>query len=97
MNWQQAKAQRLVDEAIVSGSDLNLTEYHSKDRYETDHPNDRPLGVHNAVVRAAMREGTRRGLYPIGRSPHSLLNGWANSISIEGESILVECDQRALA
>jgi hypothetical protein len=26
MNWQ-AKAQRLVDEAIVSGSDLNLTEY----------------------------------------------------------------------
>jgi hypothetical protein len=55
MNWQQAKAQarRLVDEAIVSGSAMNLTEYQSKDRYEIDHPNDRPMGAHNAVVRAA--------------------------------------------
>jgi hypothetical protein len=65
MNWQQAKAQarRLVDEAIVSGSAMNLTEYQSKDRYEIDHPNDRPIGAHNAVVRAAPKAGIPPGTH----------------------------------
>jgi hypothetical protein len=46
MNWHQAKsAHRLVEEAIVSGPELNLTEYQSKDRNEVDHPNDRLMRV----------------------------------------------------
>lgn len=57
------EARRIVDEAQRKGSDLHLTEYQIPERYRADHPNGRPMGDHNAIVRAAMREATRRGIY----------------------------------
>jgi hypothetical protein len=65
MNWKlvQAEAVRIVDEVALRRSDLELTEYHNKDRYRTDHPGGRPLRDHNAIVREAMREAVRRGIY----------------------------------
>jgi hypothetical protein len=36
--------------------DLQLTEYERVERYRSDHPNGKPMGHHNAVVRVAMRE-----------------------------------------
>jgi hypothetical protein len=65
MTWKQAKAEalRLVDDAARNHAELHLTEYQSLDRYMTDHPAGRAMGDHNLIVRAAMREAARRGIY----------------------------------
>ena len=65
MTWKQAKAEalRLVEQAALNRSELDLTEYQSHDRYLADHPTGRAMGDHNLIVRAAMREASRRGLY----------------------------------
>jgi len=65
MTWQQAKAEglRLVDDAARNRSDLQLTEYQSQVRYLAYHPSGRAMGDHNLIVRAAMREAARRGIY----------------------------------
>jgi hypothetical protein len=65
MTWKQAKAEalRLVDDAARNRAELHLTEYQSLDRYMADHPTGRAMGDHNLIVRAAMREASRRGIY----------------------------------
>jgi hypothetical protein len=65
MTWKQAKAEalRLVEQAALNRSELHLTEYQTHDRYLADHPTGRAMGDHNLIVRAAMREASRRGLY----------------------------------
>ena len=69
MNWKQVRAEafRIVDEAAQRRSDLELTEYHNRDRYRTDHPGGRPLPDHNAIVREAIREAVRRGIFCVRR------------------------------
>jgi hypothetical protein len=65
MTWQQAKAEglRLVDDAARNRSDLHLTEYQSQVRYLADHPNGKTMEDHSLIVRAAIREAARRGIY----------------------------------
>jgi hypothetical protein len=65
MTWKQAKTEalRLVEQAALNRSELHLTEYQSLDHYMTDHPTGRTMGDHNLIVRAAMREAARRGIY----------------------------------
>jgi hypothetical protein len=65
MTWKQAKAEvlRLVDDAASNRAELHLTEYRSLDRYRADHPTGRAMGDHNLIVRVAMREAARRGIY----------------------------------
>ncbi len=52
-----------MDEAQRKTSDLHLIEYQSAVRYRADHPNGRQMGYHNSIVRAALREATKRGIY----------------------------------
>jgi hypothetical protein len=65
MTWQQiqAEALRIVDEVARRKSDLELTEYQNKWRYRADHPAGMTMRDHNAIVREAMREAVRRGIY----------------------------------
>jgi hypothetical protein len=65
MTWKQAKAEalRLVDDAARNRAELHLTEYQTQERYLADHPTGRTMGDHNLIVRAAMREVSRRGIY----------------------------------
>jgi hypothetical protein len=65
MTWKQAKteAQRMVEQAGLKRSELDLTEYQSHDRYLADYPTGTAVGDHNLIVRATMREASRRGLY----------------------------------
>ena len=65
MTWKQAKAEalRVVDDAARNRAELHLTEYQSLDRYMADHPTGRAMGDHNLIVRVAMREAARRGIY----------------------------------
>jgi hypothetical protein len=65
MTWKQAKAEalRLVERAALNCSELHLTEYQSQNRNLADHPTGRAMGDHNLIVRAAMREAARRGIY----------------------------------
>jgi hypothetical protein len=65
MTWKQIKveAMRIVDEVAQRGSDLELTEYQNKGRYRADHPAAMTMRDHNAIVREAMREAVRRGIY----------------------------------
>ena len=65
MIWRQVRAEaaRLVDEVAGKRPDLELTEYLTEERYRADHPNGRSMRDHNAIVRAAMREALRRGIY----------------------------------
>lgn len=45
MNWIGPKRRHGdSSKGQLPRSELNLTEYQSKDRYEADHPNDRPMG-----------------------------------------------------
>jgi hypothetical protein len=76
MTWKQAKAEalRLVEQATLNRSELHLTEYQSQDRYLAGHPTGRAMGAHNLIVRAAMREASRRGL-----SVHRKLVKWERS------------------
>jgi len=64
MSWKQAKAEalRLVEQTALNHSELHLTEYQNQHRYLADHPTGRAMGDHNVIVRAAMREASRRGL-----------------------------------
>ena len=65
MTWKQIKAEalRIVDEVAQRGSDLELTEYQNKVRYRADHPAAMTMRDHNAIVREAMREAVRRGIF----------------------------------
>jgi hypothetical protein len=65
MTWKQIKAEalRIVDEVAQRGSDLELTEYQNIGRYRADHPAGMTMRDHNAIVREAMREAVRRGIY----------------------------------
>jgi hypothetical protein len=65
MTWQQVKAEalRLVEQAALNRSEPHLTEYQSQDRYLAEHPNGKAMGDDNLIVRAAMREAARRGIY----------------------------------
>jgi hypothetical protein len=65
MTWKQAKAEalRLVEQAALNRSELHLTEYQSQDHYLVDHPTGRAMGDHDLIVRAAMREAARHGIY----------------------------------
>jgi hypothetical protein len=65
MTWKQIKAEalRIVDEVARRKSDLELTEYQNKGRYRADHPVGMTMRDHNAIVREAMREAVRRGIY----------------------------------
>jgi hypothetical protein len=67
MTWQQiqAEALRIVDEVDRRRSDLELIEYHNKERYRIAHPKGLSMRDHNAIVRAAMGEATRRGIFCI--------------------------------
>ena len=44
-------------------SDLELTEYQNQGRYRADYPAGMTMRDHNAIVREAMREAVRRGIY----------------------------------
>ena len=65
MTWKQIKAEalRIVDEVAQRKADLELTEYQNKVRYRSDHPAGMTMRDHNAIVREAMREAVRRGIY----------------------------------
>jgi hypothetical protein len=65
MTWKQIKADalRIVDEVAQRKSDLELTEYYNKGRYRADHPAGMTMRDHNAIVREALREALRRGIY----------------------------------
>lgn len=65
MTWKQIKAEalRTVDEVAQRGSDLELTEYQNKVRYRADHPAALTMRDHNAIIREAMREAMRRGIF----------------------------------
>ena len=52
-----------MEQAALNRSELHLTEYQSQDRYLADHPAGRAMGDHNLIVRAAMREAARCGIY----------------------------------
>jgi hypothetical protein len=67
MNWKQiqAEAVRLVKDVTARQSDLKLTEYHNEKLYKIHHPNHWSKRVHNAIVRAAMREAVPRDLFCI--------------------------------
>jgi hypothetical protein len=69
MTWEQVKdeALRLVNEVASRRSDLELTEYHNPARYHSDFRDQWTMQDHNAIVRAAMREATRRGVYCVRR------------------------------
>jgi hypothetical protein len=70
MTWQQiqAEALRIVDEVAQRRSDLELSEYQSRKRYRADHPGDgRTMHDHNAIVREAMREAARHGVFCVRR------------------------------
>jgi hypothetical protein len=54
---------RIVDEVAQRKSDLELTEYQNKGRYRANHPVGITIRDHNAIVREAMREALRRGIY----------------------------------
>ena len=64
MTWKQAKTEalRLVEQAALNRSELHLIEYQSQDRYLADYPTGGAMGDHNLIVRAVMREASRRGL-----------------------------------
>jgi hypothetical protein len=63
MTWKQVRTEalRIVDEVAQRKSDL--TEYQNKARYRADHPAGMTMRDHNAIVREAMREAVRRGIY----------------------------------
>jgi hypothetical protein len=65
MTWKQVRTEALgiVDEVAQRRSDLELTEYQNEKRYRADHPGGRTMRDHNAIVRAAMREAVRRGIF----------------------------------
>jgi hypothetical protein len=65
VNWKhvEAEALRIVDEVAQQRSDVELTEYKSKERYRNEHPDGKSMHEHNAIVREAMREAVRRGIY----------------------------------
>jgi hypothetical protein len=65
MTWKQIKAEalRIVDEIAQRKSDLELTEYQNKVRYRADHPAGMTMRDHNAIVREAMREAARPGIF----------------------------------
>jgi hypothetical protein len=65
MTWKQAKVEalRLMDDAARNRAELHLTEYQSRDRDMADHPTGRAVADHNLIIRAAMREDARRGIY----------------------------------
>jgi hypothetical protein len=64
VTWEEvrAEAELLVNDAVSTGAKLRLTEYKNKQRYEKDHPRGRSFADHNLVVRATMREASRRGI-----------------------------------
>jgi hypothetical protein len=70
MNWKQIQAEafRLVEPAVLRRSELELTEYHNEARYRAEQPSPWSMRDHNAVVRAALREATRRGIFCIRRT-----------------------------
>jgi hypothetical protein len=49
-----------VEQAALTRSELHLTEHQGQDRYLADHPTGGAIGDHNLIVRAAMREASRR-------------------------------------
>ena len=65
MTWKQIKAEalRIVDEVAQRKSDLEVTEYQNKVRHRADHPAGMTMRDHNAIVREAMREAVRRGIF----------------------------------
>jgi hypothetical protein len=70
MNWKQiqAEATRLVEDVAIRRAELELTEYRNEARYRTDHADHTSMREHNAIVRAALREATRRGIFCIRRT-----------------------------
>jgi len=56
-----------VDQIVRRGSDLRLTEYLNEQRYRADYPDCVRMRELNAVVREAMREAVRRGIYCVRR------------------------------
>jgi hypothetical protein len=56
-------------------TDLELTEYHDEGRYRSDHPGRLLMRDHNAIVRAAMREASRRGIFCVRRIVRRALCG----------------------
>jgi hypothetical protein len=69
MTWRQVRTEalRIVDEVAHRGSDLELTEYQNKARYRANYPAGMTMRDHNAIVREAMREAVRRGIYCVRR------------------------------
>jgi hypothetical protein len=65
MTWEQiqSEALRSVDEVAQRRSDLELTEFQNEERYRIAHPKGLSMRNHNPIVRAAMREATRSGIY----------------------------------
>jgi hypothetical protein len=65
VTWKQVRTEalRIVDEVVRRGSDLCLTEYLNEQNYRADYPDGVRMRDHNAVVREAMREAVRRGIY----------------------------------
>jgi hypothetical protein len=59
----ETEARRVVDEVVHQRSDMELTEYKNRERYRADHPDGGSMHEHNAIVREAMREAVRRGIY----------------------------------
>jgi hypothetical protein len=58
----------LVEDVVIRRAELELREYHNEARYRSDHPDRRSMRDHNAIVRAALREATRRGIFCIRRT-----------------------------
>lgn len=69
MTWKQVRTEavRIVDEVARRRSDVELTEYQNEERYRADHPGDRTMRDHNVIVREAMREALRRGMFCVRR------------------------------
>jgi hypothetical protein len=65
VNWKhvEAEALRIVGEVARQRSDVDLIEHKNRERYRADHPDGGSMHEHNAIVRQAMREAVRRGIY----------------------------------
>ena len=70
MTWRQVQAEalRLVNNVAMRRTDLELTEYHDEARYRSDHPGRLLMRDPNAIVRAATREASRRGIFCLRRT-----------------------------
>lgn len=70
MTWKQiqVEALRLVEPVALRRSELELTEYHDEARYRAEQPSPWSMRDHNAIVRAALREATKRGIFCIRRT-----------------------------